>query len=69
MTAQQTRLQQYVEVIQRANQIAASTELDALLDKMLGLLISVTQAEAGTLYLYDAATHELEFKVVHGSAR
>ncbi|MEI7644560.1 MAG: HD domain-containing phosphohydrolase [Chloroflexales bacterium] len=67
MTAQQTRLQQYVEVIQRANQIAASTELDALLDKMLGLLISVTQAEAGTLYLYDAATHELEFKVVHGS--
>ncbi len=68
MTAQQTRLQQYVEVIQRANQIAASTELDALLDKMLGLLISVTQAEAGTLYLYDAATHELEFKVVHGSA-
>jgi HD-GYP domain-containing protein (c-di-GMP phosphodiesterase class II) len=67
MTAQQTRLQQYVEVIQRANQIAASTELDALLDKMLGLIISVTQAEAGTLYLYDAATHELEFKVVHGS--
>ncbi|NNJ12632.1 GAF domain-containing protein [Chloroflexales bacterium ZM16-3] len=67
MTAQQTRLQQYVEVIQQANQIAATTELDDLLDKMLGLLISVTQAEAGTLYLYDAATHELEFKVVHGN--
>jgi HD-GYP domain-containing protein (c-di-GMP phosphodiesterase class II) len=68
MTAQQTRLQQYVEVIQQANLIAANTELDALLDKMLGLLIGVTQAEAGTLYLYDAETHELEFKVVHGSA-
>ena len=68
LTAQQSRLQQYIEVIQRANQIAASTELDALLDQMLGLLISITQAEAGTLYLYDATTHELEFKVVHGSA-
>ncbi len=68
MTTQQTRFQHYVEVIQQANQIAASTELDALLDKMLGLLISVTEAEAGTLYLYDAETHELEFKVVHGSA-
>ncbi|NTW01328.1 MAG: GAF domain-containing protein [Oscillochloris sp.] len=67
MTAQQTRLQQYIEVIQQANQIAASTELDALLDKMLGLIISVTAAEAGTLYLYDATTHELEFKVVHGN--
>jgi HD-GYP domain-containing protein (c-di-GMP phosphodiesterase class II) len=68
MTTQQTRFQHYVEAIQQANQIAASTELDALLDKMLGLLISVTEAEAGTLYLYDAETHELEFKVVHGSA-
>ncbi|NTV62608.1 MAG: GAF domain-containing protein [Oscillochloris sp.] len=68
MTMQQTRLQHYIEVIQRANQIAASTELDALLDKMLGLIISVTEAEAGTMYLYDAVAHELEFKVVYGSA-
>lgn len=67
MTAQQTRLQQYVEVIQQANQIAATTELDTLLEKMLGLLRSVTRAEAGTLYLYDSASHELEFKVVQGS--
>ncbi|WP_129628628.1 GAF and HD-GYP domain-containing protein [Candidatus Oscillochloris fontis] len=68
MTTEISRLQQYVEVIQQANQIAASTELDALLDKMLGLIISITNAEAGTLYLYDAATHELVFKVVHGNA-
>jgi HD-GYP domain-containing protein (c-di-GMP phosphodiesterase class II) len=67
MTTQQTRLQQYVEVIQRANQIAANTELDDLLDQMLALIISVVQAEAGTLYLYDAAAHELVFKVVQGN--
>lgn len=68
MTAQQTRLQRYVEVIQRANQIAASTQLDDLLDQMLDLIIAVSEAEAGTLYLYDAERHELIFKVVKGSA-
>ena len=67
MTARETRFHKYVEVISRANQIAASTELDDLLDKMLGLLIAVTGAEAGTLYLYEEASHELVFKVVKGS--
>jgi HD-GYP domain-containing protein (c-di-GMP phosphodiesterase class II) len=62
------RLQRFVEVIQHANRIAQTTELDALLDQMLDLLIDVTSAEAGTLYLYDAATHELIFKVVKGDA-
>ncbi len=68
MTEQQTRLQQYVDVIQRANRIAATTELDALLDQMLDLIITLTQAEAGTLYLYDTASHELIFKVVKGDS-
>ncbi len=67
MTAMETRLQHYVEVIQRANAIAARTELDDLLDAMLALLIDVTQASAGTLYLYNANDHTLEFKVVHGN--
>lgn len=67
MTMQQTRFQHYVEAIQRANQIASSTELDELLDQMLDLLIDVTQAEAGTLYLYDASCHQMIFKVVKGS--
>ncbi|NTU81804.1 MAG: GAF domain-containing protein [Chloroflexales bacterium] len=67
MTARETRFHHYVEVISRANQIAASTELDELLDKMLELLIAVTEAEAGTLYLYEAASHDLVFKVVKGS--
>ena len=67
MTARETRFHKYVEVISRANQIAASTELDDLLDKMLDLLIAVTGAEAGTLYLYEEASRELVFKVVKGS--
>jgi GAF domain-containing protein len=66
MMTQEGRLQRFVDVIQRANRIAQTTELDALLDKMLDLLIDVTNAEAGTLYLYDGATHELIFKVVKG---
>ncbi len=66
MTVQQTRLQQYIEVIQRANQIAASTQLDQLLEQMLALIIEVTRAQAGTLYLYDLARDELVFKVVQG---
>lgn len=66
MTARATRLHSFIEVIQRANQIAASTELDELLDQMLDLIIAVTRAEAGTLYLYDEATGTLVFKVVKG---
>lgn len=67
MTTETTRFQHYVEIIQRANQIAASTQLDDLLDRMLDLIIEVTNSEAGTLYLYDAQSHELVFKVVKGS--
>ena len=55
-----------IDVVQRANQIAQSTELDALLDRMLALFVEVAKASAGTLYLYEAATDELVFKVVHG---
>lgn len=67
MTARMTRVQSFVQVIERANRIAASTELDELLDQMLGLIIDVTQAEAGTLYLYEEQGHALVFKVVRGS--
>lgn len=67
MTAMETRLQRYVDVIQRANEIASRTELDELLDAMLALLIDVTQAHAGTLYLYEPRDHTLEFKVVRGN--
>lgn len=59
-------LQQYIAIIQRANDIAATSELDELLRQMLALIIEITEAQAGTLYLYDQASDELEFKVVQG---
>lgn len=68
MQTKQLSLQQVIAIIQQANQIAATTELDALLDQMLDLLISVTNGEAGTLYLYDEQHHELIFMVVKGNA-
>jgi HD-GYP domain-containing protein (c-di-GMP phosphodiesterase class II) len=67
MTARAARVQSFVEVIERANKIAASTELDDLLDQILDLLIAITQAEAGTLYLYEEQARALVFKVVKGS--
>ena len=55
-----------IDTIRRANAIAANNDLDALLDQMLDLFVEVASAEAGTLYLYDADTDELIFKVVKG---
>ncbi len=69
MTAEQeTRLYHFTDVIRQTNRIAATTELDALLDQMLDLIICITQAQAGTLYLYDTECNELVFKVVKGEA-
>jgi HD-GYP domain-containing protein (c-di-GMP phosphodiesterase class II) len=64
--AEESKLKRFVAAIQRANAIAVSTTPEALLDQMLALIIEVTEAEAGTLYLYDAASDELVFRVVHG---
>lgn len=58
--------QRMLDTIRRANAIAATHELDALLDQMVDLFMEVTDANAGSLYLYDAETDELEFKVVKG---
>ncbi len=55
-----------IATIRRANAIAANNDLDALLDQMLDLFVEVASAEAGTLYLYDADSDELIFKVVKG---
>ena len=54
------------QILSRANQIASNTELDDLLDQMLDLIIEVCGGNAGTLYLLDSQTHELEFKVIRG---
>lgn len=61
--------QRVIDTIRRANAIAANHELDALLDQMVDLFIEVVDAAAGTLYLYDADTDELIFKVVKGDSQ
>jgi putative nucleotidyltransferase with HDIG domain len=53
-------------ILARANRIASHTELDELLYEMLELIALICGADAGTLYLLDRATGELEFKVVLG---
>jgi HD-GYP domain-containing protein (c-di-GMP phosphodiesterase class II) len=55
-------------ILARANRIASNTELDELLHEMLELIALICGANAGTLYLLDEETGELEFKVVLGNA-
>lgn len=55
-----------LNVIQRATQTAAQTNLAALLDRTLDLFVEEARAEAGTLYLYDPDRDELVFHVVKG---
>jgi putative nucleotidyltransferase with HDIG domain len=55
-------------ILARANRIASHTELDELLHEMLELIALICGANAGTLYLLDQETDELEFKVVLGRA-
>jgi len=63
---QPTRMQQFITFMQRANQVAASTELDPLLEQMLALLLQVLQAPAGVLYLYEPAGDEQVLTVIRG---
>ena len=60
--------QRAIEIVQRANEIAASAGLGELLGRALDLFVEVAEAEAGTLYLYDPVTDELIFSVVRGDA-
>src|SRR3972149_2118531 len=53
-------------ILERANQIASTSQLDDLLDQMMDLVIETCQGNAGTLYLLDRPADELVFKVVKG---
>jgi HD-GYP domain-containing protein (c-di-GMP phosphodiesterase class II) len=53
-------------ILERANQIASTSQLDDLLDQMMELVIETCQGNAGTLYLLDRQADELVFKVVKG---
>lgn len=61
MEAEFQAQQQYLDVFQRANQIARHTDLEVLLDETLLLLLSLTHARVGSMYLYDPAVDELAF--------
>lgn len=53
-------------ILERANEIASTSQLDDLLDRMLDLIIDTCRGNAGTLYLIDPQANELVFKVVKG---
>ena len=58
---------QRFQVLQRiSQQLVSELDIDRLLRTILGAAIEVTEAQAGTLYLLDEATDELEFRVVVG---
>jgi len=58
---------QLLRVLTRANQIANETELSKLLYEMLNLIIQISGASAGTLYLLDLHTgDDLIFKAAVG---
>ncbi len=65
---QQTMLQRSLRLIQTANQIAVTSDLDALLFATLDVVLKMTWAPAGTLHLYDAAHNECFFEVVQSAA-
>jgi putative nucleotidyltransferase with HDIG domain len=60
--------QSLLRVLDQANRIASTTSLEALLEQMLDLMIEVSGATNGTLYLLDHEANELVFMVVRGTA-
>ncbi len=55
-----------IAFLEKANHIASMTSLEDLLEQMLELMIEVSSATNGTLYLLDRDAGELIFKVVKG---
>jgi GAF domain-containing protein/HD superfamily phosphohydrolase YqeK len=58
-----------IPILERANAIASTSQLDDLLDQMMDLVIETCQGDAGTLYMLDRQTNELVFKVVKGEEK
>jgi len=56
-----------LEMLQHAaRELNAELDLPALLEKILRAAMKVSRSTAGSLFLYDAAAHELVFKVIVG---
>ena len=64
----QNSRQNLLEIMEKANRIASMTSLEDLLGQMLDLIIEVSEATNGTLYLLDHELGELVFMVVRGNA-
>lgn len=59
-----------LEVFREMSHISGSSfELNQLLDRYMDLILKIVRAEAGTLYLTDAAHKELIFNVVKGEVK
>ena len=58
--------QRLFQVLERADGIASLTDLDALLDQMLDLMIEVTEAESASYLQLDNETDELVVRKVRG---
>ena len=55
-----------LSILERANYIASMTHLEDLLEQMLSLMLEISGATNGTLYLLDREAGELVFKVIVG---
>jgi HD-GYP domain-containing protein (c-di-GMP phosphodiesterase class II) len=66
MFLRETRFQRFVQAMQHADQLVATTTLDDLFEQMLDLMVSATEAEAGALTLYDEDTQTLVVRAVTG---
>lgn len=60
------QFQRYQVLQEISQQLVSELDLDRLLRSILHAAIEVTEAQAGTLYLLDELTDELEFRVVVG---
>jgi putative nucleotidyltransferase with HDIG domain len=60
------RPENFLSVFEEANRIASMTSLEDLLEQMLDLMIRISGATNGTLYLRDAEARQLIFMVVRG---
>jgi putative nucleotidyltransferase with HDIG domain len=61
-------ISEILQLLERANDIASTTQLDNLLEQMLDLMLEVCGADSGTLYLFDQDAGELEFRLVRGKS-
>ncbi len=66
MTAEQTYSAGIVHILQRANEIAATTSLEELLNQILDFCIELTHARSGVAYLYNRSEVGLVLRAKQG---